>query len=96
MRSAHSAVRLANFTNDPHCRRRRNASVRSGVWVFGSTDDEDRNMGMGVVVEYENRHGEPQWIKPAKNDWAYPTFAMTAPAKAADETIKHTACIGLS
>jgi FtsP/CotA-like multicopper oxidase with cupredoxin domain len=61
-----------------------------GVWVFGSTDDEDRNMGMGVVIEYENRQGEPQWIKPAKNDWAYASFAETAPAKAPDETIKLT------
>jgi hypothetical protein len=49
-----------------------------GVWVFGSTDDEDRNMGMGVVIEYENRQGEPQWIKPTKDDWAYATFAMTS------------------
>ena len=31
-----------------------------GVWVFGSTDDDDRKMGMGVIVEYENRRGEPQ------------------------------------
>jgi FtsP/CotA-like multicopper oxidase with cupredoxin domain len=61
-----------------------------GVWVFGSTDDEDRNMGMGVVIEYENRRGEPQWIKPAKNDWAYASFAATAPTKAPDETIKLT------
>jgi FtsP/CotA-like multicopper oxidase with cupredoxin domain len=61
-----------------------------GVWVLGSTDDEDRNMGMGVVIEYENRQGEPQWIKPAKDDWAYATFAKTAPAKAPDETIKLT------
>ena len=38
-----------------------------GVWVFGSTDDDDREMGMGVVVEYENRRGEPQWISPAKS-----------------------------
>jgi hypothetical protein len=52
-----------------------------GVWVFGSTDDEDRNMGMGVVIEYENRLGEPQWIKPTKDDWAYATFAMVAPQK---------------
>ncbi|WP_245283552.1 hypothetical protein [Bradyrhizobium sp. URHD0069] len=28
-----------------------------GVWVFGSTDSEDRNMGMGVVGEYANRTG---------------------------------------
>ena len=39
-----------------------------GVWIFGSTDDEDREMGMGVVVEYENRQGEPQWISPAQID----------------------------
>lgn len=30
-----------------------------GIWVFGSTDDDDRNMGMRVVVEYENRSGDP-------------------------------------
>ena len=54
-----------------------------GVWVFGSTDDDDRNMGMGVVIEYENSKGEPQWTKPAKDDWAYATFAKTAPRKSA-------------
>jgi FtsP/CotA-like multicopper oxidase with cupredoxin domain len=31
-----------------------------GVWIFGSADDDDRNMGMGVVVEYENQSGEPR------------------------------------
>jgi FtsP/CotA-like multicopper oxidase with cupredoxin domain len=25
-----------------------------GIWVFGSTDNDDRSMGMGVVVEYQN------------------------------------------
>jgi len=61
-----------------------------GVWVFGSTDDADRNMGMGVVIEYQNSKGEPRWIKPAKDDWAYAAFAKTDPAKAPDETIKLT------
>jgi FtsP/CotA-like multicopper oxidase with cupredoxin domain len=32
-----------------------------GVWIFGSVDDTDRQMGLGIVVEYENRSGEPQW-----------------------------------
>lgn len=36
-----------------------------GVWVFGSTDDMDRGMGMGAVIEYENRNSEPQWTAPA-------------------------------
>jgi len=61
-----------------------------GVWVFGSTDEDDRNMGMGVVIEYQNSKGEPRWIKPAKDDWAYAKFAKTDPAKAPDETIKLT------
>jgi len=60
-----------------------------GVWVFGSADDEDRNMGMGMVVEYENRHGEPQWLPP-KAAWNYTAFALSTPAKMPDETIKLT------
>jgi len=61
-----------------------------GVWVFGSTDDADRNMGMGVVIEYENRRGEPQWRAPAETAWDYTAFALKTPAKAPDETISLT------
>ena len=61
-----------------------------GVWVFGSTDDQDRNMGMGVVIEYENRSGGPQWRAPAKAAWDYAAFARKAPAKTPDETISLT------
>ncbi len=61
-----------------------------GIWVFGSTDDEDRNMGMGVVIEYENRQGEPQWLWPPETAWNYTAFALATPAKAPDETIKLT------
>jgi FtsP/CotA-like multicopper oxidase with cupredoxin domain len=58
-----------------------------GVWVFGSTDDDDRNMGMGVVVEYENRSGDPRWAPPAKAAWDYTAFGTSGPAAAPDETI---------
>ncbi len=58
-----------------------------GVWVFGSTDDEDRGMGLGVVVEYENRRGEAQWLKPRNAAWDYGAFARTEAAKSPDETI---------
>jgi len=60
-----------------------------GVWIFGSTDDEDREMGMGVVVEYENRKGEPQWMTP-KATWDYTAFARKTAAPAPDETISLT------
>jgi FtsP/CotA-like multicopper oxidase with cupredoxin domain len=58
-----------------------------GVWVFGATDDDDRDMGMGVVVEYANRSGPPVWQKPASTDWDYTVFGRPGPAAAADETI---------
>jgi FtsP/CotA-like multicopper oxidase with cupredoxin domain len=58
-----------------------------GVWVFGSTDDSDRQMGMGVVVEYANQRGEPQWIKPPKTPWDYGVFASTEAPRPPDETI---------
>jgi FtsP/CotA-like multicopper oxidase with cupredoxin domain len=57
-----------------------------GVWAFASTDDDDRRIGMGVVVEYAGRSGEPQWIKPA-DDWDYAKFAASAPAPAPDATV---------
>jgi FtsP/CotA-like multicopper oxidase with cupredoxin domain len=61
-----------------------------GIWVFGSTDEDDRNMGMGAVIEYENRQGEPQWMAPSNAAWDYAAFASTMPAKAPDETINLT------
>ena len=61
-----------------------------GVWIFGSTDDDDRNMGMGVVVEYENQSGEPRWVAPPKVDWDYTAFGRSGPAATPDETIKLT------
>jgi hypothetical protein len=48
----------------------------------------DRNMGMGVVIEYANRQGKPQWNAPSKDDWDYTKFAHTAPAAEPDATIQ--------
>jgi FtsP/CotA-like multicopper oxidase with cupredoxin domain len=61
-----------------------------GVWILGSTDDMDRGMGMGVVVEYENRQGEPLWTAPANPNWDYAKFAATSAAPSPDETIQLT------
>jgi FtsP/CotA-like multicopper oxidase with cupredoxin domain len=59
-----------------------------GVWVFGSTDDMDREMGLGVIVEYENRSGEPQWAAPQSAHWDYTIFGKSGLAAAPDETIQ--------
>jgi FtsP/CotA-like multicopper oxidase with cupredoxin domain len=58
-----------------------------GVWVFGSADDMDREMGMGVVVEYANRSGEPKWIAPKTTAWDYTLFGRGGGAPGPDETI---------
>jgi FtsP/CotA-like multicopper oxidase with cupredoxin domain len=58
-----------------------------GVWVLGSADDDDRNIGLGIVVENENQRGEPQWIKPKTNDWRYAVFARTEAAQKPDEIV---------
>jgi FtsP/CotA-like multicopper oxidase with cupredoxin domain len=58
-----------------------------GIWVFGSTDYMDRSMGMGVVVEYENRTGNPVWSPGITSPWDYTMFGRSTPAAAPDETI---------
>jgi len=35
-----------------------------GVWILGTPHDDDRQNGMGIVVEYANQVGNPRWIKP--------------------------------
>jgi FtsP/CotA-like multicopper oxidase with cupredoxin domain len=49
-----------------------------GVWVLGSTRDEDRKNGMGVVIEYADRKGEPQWKAPENAVWDYTVFGSQA------------------
>jgi FtsP/CotA-like multicopper oxidase with cupredoxin domain len=61
-----------------------------GVWILGSTDDMDRGMGMGAVIEYANSQGEPQWAAPSSANWDYTRFARTTPAATPDETINLT------
>ncbi len=45
-----------------------------GVWVFGGLKDDDRAMGLGVVVEYAGQSGEPQWVAPDNSPWDYTVF----------------------
>jgi FtsP/CotA-like multicopper oxidase with cupredoxin domain len=65
-----------------------------GVWVLGSTLAEARKMGLGVVVEYAGKTGEPVWKEPssvqAPAKWDYAQFALTAAAAVPDETIPLT------
>ncbi len=62
-----------------------------GVWVMGDLSDDDRGNGMGIVVEYAGRKGEPQWIAPQPFRWDYAQFGRAnALAAEPDETIEIT------
>lgn len=51
-----------------------------GVWVLGATRDQDRMAGMGVVIEYAGKSGEPQFIAPPQAPWNYGAFTATGTA----------------
>ncbi|MFY9949909.1 MAG: multicopper oxidase domain-containing protein [Candidatus Sulfotelmatobacter sp.] len=45
-----------------------------GVWILGEANDQVRNAGMGMVVEYANCSGPPLWNKPPNTVWDYTMF----------------------
>lgn len=62
-----------------------------GVWVLGDLADDDRSRGMGIVVEYANQQGKPQWVAPGPSRWDYTWFgSQTGSAREPDEVIGMT------
>jgi len=61
---------------------------RPGVWILGSARDDDRKIGLGVVVEYANASGEPQWTAPANTAWDYTIFGDRRAVEAPDQRIE--------
>jgi FtsP/CotA-like multicopper oxidase with cupredoxin domain len=51
---------------------------RPGVWILGDINDQTRNAGLGIVVEYANRTEAPQWTPPANAPWDYTIFGREA------------------
>jgi len=45
-----------------------------GIWILGDLSDDDRQAGMGIVVEYTGRTGDPQWAPPPPFQWDYRVF----------------------
>jgi FtsP/CotA-like multicopper oxidase with cupredoxin domain len=61
---------------------------RPGVWVLGSTRDDDRNIGLGTIVEYADAHGEPQWTAPPNAPWDYTMFGDQRTVPPPDQRIE--------
>jgi FtsP/CotA-like multicopper oxidase with cupredoxin domain len=45
-----------------------------GIWIMGDMANDDRQHGMGTVVEYAGQKGKPQWIAPKPFQWNYAQF----------------------
>ena len=57
-----------------------------GVWVLGSMLEKERQMGLGIIVEYAGKTGTPVWKDPPAGEWDYTQFANAAEAPKPDET----------
>ena len=58
-----------------------------GIWILGTTTDDARMAGMGVIVEYANQHKQPQWTIPPKAVWDYTIFGRAGTQPPPDSTI---------
>jgi FtsP/CotA-like multicopper oxidase with cupredoxin domain len=57
-----------------------------GVWILGSTNQEDRAKGLGIPIEYADSKGPAQWTDPESDDWAYTKFGIGPSGATPDET----------
>jgi FtsP/CotA-like multicopper oxidase with cupredoxin domain len=63
--------------------------THSGVWIMGDLADDDRQHGMGIVIEYAGAKGKAEWISPQPYRWNYGLFAKPgASADRPDETFE--------
>jgi FtsP/CotA-like multicopper oxidase with cupredoxin domain len=51
-----------------------------GVWIMGAPEDDIRNGGLGIVIEYANQRRQPEWVKGGKGAWDYTVFGRTPAA----------------
>lgn len=59
-----------------------------GVWIFGDIRTEHRDDGLGIVIEYGDRIGEPQWRNPPRQDWDYTLFGRSGTVAEPDARIE--------
>jgi FtsP/CotA-like multicopper oxidase with cupredoxin domain len=63
---------------------------RPGIWILGDVGD-DRNNGMGIVVEYAGASGTPRWEPPPPFMWDYTRFGRAGGSPApVDDTMVMT------
>ncbi len=63
---------------------------RPGVWILGSTLEQSRKMGLGIVIEYAGQSGAPVWKDPDPGAWDYTQFANSAAVPEPDASFELT------
>lgn len=56
-----------------------------GVWILGEVRKHILKAGMGIVVEYADRSGEPQWHQPEDLVWNYLQFGNSGSAPTSED-----------
>ena len=59
-----------------------------GVWIMGAPEDDIRNGGLGIVIEYANQRRQPQWVAPAKPSWDYTLFGKPGVQPSTDGAVQ--------
>lgn len=59
-----------------------------GVWILGDIRNDRRDRGLGIVVEYGNKAGQPQWQGAFQQKWDYTIFGGSGTATKPDEIIE--------
>ncbi|MDR3699283.1 MAG: multicopper oxidase domain-containing protein [Candidatus Sulfopaludibacter sp.] len=58
-----------------------------GIAILGEVNDQVCKLGMGIVVEYAGRTGDPQWTAPPDEHWDYTLSGRNETAPEPDERI---------
>jgi FtsP/CotA-like multicopper oxidase with cupredoxin domain len=58
-----------------------------GVWILGSTDDDARGAGLGILVEYAGHSGIAKNARPSTMPWDYSQFGLQQPQQSSDITL---------
>ncbi len=58
-----------------------------GIWILGSTDDDVRGAGLGILVEYAGKKGQAILSKTVRTPWDYTLFGVEHETREPDATI---------
>jgi len=59
-----------------------------GIWILGEVDDNRREAGMGIVIEYADQKGAPRWVRQPVEAFDYTAFGNSTNSPEPDDKIR--------